>query len=307
MACSVWMCLNVYGCVWIHTKNHVIPPDTTCKIFADCKARHTPDQLSYRRSGCFRKSGSPPSCTSCVEAEAVHPDALRGNSSRWCGKWLAWTPPWTRPRHGGLKKHGHKRLKQPVSSGFTSSEIWWGKSEKKTSLEFVDVNDFMIGIILTHRIPMWLLAPLGVCDVPSTSFFHAQLIGQKSYNLSRNEMFIRFLVRLPVLTLSVSQTYEKSRCFKRKVFQLSLCFQCLQQAKKWCGFSNPTELNTESLDFNENFSDIDDLTFDQRLQEDAHQAYQAILHVLVLNVFTRGNAVGDVKMNKLMGQVDRCS
>lgn len=183
-----------------------------------------------------------------------------------------------------------------------------GKIRKKTSLEFVDVNDFMIGIILMHRIPMWLLAPLGVCNVPSTSFFRAQLIGQKSYNLSRNEHFIRFLVRLPLLTLSVSQTYEKSRCFKRKVFlQLSLCFQCLQQAKKWCGFSNPTELNTESLDFNENFSDIDDLTFDQRLQENAHQAYQAILHILVLNVFTRGNAVGDVKMNKLMGQVDRCS
>ena len=41
---------------------------------------------------------------------------------------------------GGLKKHhGHEKWwKQPVSSGFTSSEIWWGKSEKKkTSFEFI--------------------------------------------------------------------------------------------------------------------------------------------------------------------------
>lgn len=125
MACSVWMCMNSYEpchTTWYHVQNFCWLQSKT----------HSETLLSEVVWVVFRKSESPPSCTSCVEAEAVHPDALRGNSSRWCGRWLAWTPPWTRPRHAAWKKHGHKRLKQPVSSGFTSSEIWWwGKSPNK--------------------------------------------------------------------------------------------------------------------------------------------------------------------------------
>ena len=93
MACSS----VVSDCVYIQMT--MSPCDTMCK-FCWIAIQDTWLMISQWEV-VFRKIESPPSCTSCVEVEAVHPDVLRGNSSRWCGRWRAWTPPWTRPRHGG--------------------------------------------------------------------------------------------------------------------------------------------------------------------------------------------------------------
>ena len=50
---------------------------------------------------------------------------------------------------------------------------------------------------------------------------------------------------------------------------------------------------------------IDNLVAYQGLQEDTDQAHKSILHVLVLDVLTGGNAVGNVEVDELGGQVHR--
>lgn len=93
-----------------------------------------------------------------------------------------------------------------------------------------------------------------------------------------------------------SMSFDSSGCL----------FQCLQHPKEWCRFFDSAKFDAKGLHFDKQIMHIDDLVAYERLQEDAHQTHQAILHVLVLDIFTRGNAIGDVKMNELWWQVDRC-
>ena len=72
------------------------------------------------------------------------------------------------------------------------------------------------------------------------------------------------------------------------------------------GLFDSTKLYAECLHLNEQIMNIDDLVADQWLQEDTYQPHQAILHVLVLDVFAWRNAIGDVEMNKLRRKVHRC-
>lgn len=44
---------------------------------------------------------------------------------------------------------------------------------------------------------------------------------------------------------------------------------------------------------------VDDLVPDQGLKEDANEAHEAVLKVFVLDVFTGGDAVGDVQVDEL--------
>ena len=53
------------------------------------------------------------------------------------------------------------------------------------------------------------------------------------------------------------------------------------------------------LHFDEKVLYVDDLVPDQRLQKDANEPHKPVLHVLVFDVFARGDAVGDVEVDKL--------
>jgi hypothetical protein len=83
--------------------------------------------------------------------------------------------------------------------------------------------------------------------------------------------------------------------------------QRFQQPEQARSFPDPAELNAKRLDFNEQVLNVDDFVANQALQEHAHQPNQAVLHVLVLDVFARRNAVADVQVDEFGGEVHRRS
>ena len=85
-----------------------------------------------------------------------------------------------------------------------------------------------------------------------------------------------------------------------------LLLQRFQHSEEGRGLFDSTKLDAECLHLNEQIMNIDDLVADQWLQEDTYQAHQAILHVLVLDVFAWRNAIGDVEMDKLRRKVHWC-
>ena len=51
------------------------------------------------------------------------------------------------------------------------------------------------------------------------------------------------------------------------------------------------------------YLDVDDAVADERLEEDADETHEAVLHVAVLHVLARRNAVGDVEVDELGRQL----
>ena len=80
--------------------------------------------------------------------------------------------------------------------------------------------------------------------------------------------------------------------------------QRLEQPEEARRLADPAELDAERLHLDEEVLDVDDLVADQRLQKHAHQSHEAVLHVLVLDVLARRDAVRDVQMNKLSGKIN---
>ncbi len=54
-----------------------------------------------------------------------------------------------------------------------------------------------------------------------------------------------------------------------------------------------------NLNFNKQLLDVDDLVPDERLKKNAEKPDESILHVLVPDGLTGGDAVGDVEVNEL--------
>jgi hypothetical protein len=81
--------------------------------------------------------------------------------------------------------------------------------------------------------------------------------------------------------------------------------QRLEEAEEAGGFADAAELDAKGLHFNEQVLDVDDFVPDQALQKDANQADEAVLHVLVLDVFATRDAVADVQVDELGRQVHR--
>mmetsp|Transcript_35783 Transcript_35783/g.82887 ORF Transcript_35783/g.82887 Transcript_35783/m.82887 type:complete len:226 (+) Transcript_35783:172-849(+) len=79
----------------------------------------------------------------------------------------------------------------------------------------------------------------------------------------------------------------------------------LEQPKKPRRLADMAELDAEGLHLDQQVAYVDDLIADERLQEDAHEPHQPVLHVLVLDAFARGDAVGDVQVHELSRQVHR--
>jgi len=82
--------------------------------------------------------------------------------------------------------------------------------------------------------------------------------------------------------------------------------QGFKKPKQSSCFPNFAELDTKSLHFYKQVLDINDLIPDERLQEYANQANQTILHVLILDIFTRLNAVRDVQVYKFCWEFHCC-
>mmetsp|Transcript_117469 Transcript_117469/g.230500 ORF Transcript_117469/g.230500 Transcript_117469/m.230500 type:complete len:310 (+) Transcript_117469:125-1054(+) len=82
--------------------------------------------------------------------------------------------------------------------------------------------------------------------------------------------------------------------------------QRLQETEQRSGLANPRELDTKCLDLDEQVLDVDDLVPDQGLQEHADQPNKSVLHVLVLDVLARRDAVRNVEVDELRGEVDSC-
>lgn len=79
-----------------------------------------------------------------------------------------------------------------------------------------------------------------------------------------------------------------------------------EQPEQTCSFSDARELNAKSLHLQEQILHVNDLVADQRLEEDTHQSHKPRLHELVLDLLACVKAVGDVQMNELLRQLDRC-
>lgn len=77
-----------------------------------------------------------------------------------------------------------------------------------------------------------------------------------------------------------------------------------EQPKEARRLADVAELNAECLHLDEQVLHVDDLVADQGLQEDTDQPHQSVLHVPILDILARGDAVGDVQVHKLRRQVD---
>lgn len=75
--------------------------------------------------------------------------------------------------------------------------------------------------------------------------------------------------------------------------------QGLEEAEEAGSLADAAELDAEGLNLDEEVLNINDLVSDQRLEEDADQPDQTILHVFVFDLLTGGDAVGDVEVDEL--------
>ena len=83
-----------------------------------------------------------------------------------------------------------------------------------------------------------------------------------------------------------------------------LLFVVLQELEQVGGLFDLDELDAECLDFDEQVLHVDDFVSDEAGEEDTDESDESVLHVLVFDVFTSRDAVGDVEMHELTGQVD---
>ena len=79
--------------------------------------------------------------------------------------------------------------------------------------------------------------------------------------------------------------------------------QCLEQTKQTGCFADTAELDAESLHLDEEIFDVDDFATNQRLEKHAHQPHQPCLHVPILDVLARRDAVRHVQVDELGGQI----
>lgn len=79
----------------------------------------------------------------------------------------------------------------------------------------------------------------------------------------------------------------------------------LQESKQSGRLSNVTKLDAKGLHFDVHFLHVENLVSNEGLEEDADEPHESVLHVSVFDRVAGGNAVRNIKVNKLRWQFHR--